>query len=80
MPMRPRLERPRQTTHIQAMTEDQMVGFKVASIVVAVMLVAAATIGMAYFATGAGLPIWGAALGPILLVLTLWLHLKGRRK
>lgn len=57
-----------------------MVGFKVASLVVAVMIVAAATIGMAYFAIGAGLPIWGAALGPILLVLTLWLHLKGRRK
>jgi hypothetical protein len=57
-----------------------MAGLKITVLVVAVIILAGATIWMAHSATDVGMPIWAAALGPVLLALTLIVHLKGRRK
>ena len=49
-------------------------------ILIPVIVVAAATIGMAYAFVGSGAPIWFAALGPILLAATVAVHLYRRRQ
>ena len=56
-----------------------MVSIRVAFMVVMVIIIAAATIWMAWTARGTGMPAWGVALGPILLALTLLAHFKGRK-
>jgi len=45
-----------------------------------VIVLAGATIGMAYLAVGEGMQLWMAAMGPVLLMLTLFFHLRGQRK
>jgi hypothetical protein len=57
-----------------------MVGAKTALTILAVILIAAATIWMAFSSAAIGLPVGVAAMGPILLVLTLVVHWMGRRK
>ncbi len=55
------------------------VALKTALTVLAALLTAAATIALALRVSGDVMPGWMAALGPVLLGLTLWVHWRGRR-
>ncbi len=55
------------------------IALKSALTVLAVLLPAAATIALALRVAGDVMPWWMAALGPVLLGLTLWAHWRGRR-
>ena len=56
-----------------------MISIRVAIVVFMVILIAAATLWMAWLMHGMGMPLWGVALGPILLILALVAHFKTRR-
>ncbi len=56
-----------------------MISIRVAMVVVMVILIAAATVWMAWLMHGMGVPVWGVALGPVLLALVLAVHFKTRR-
>ena len=56
-----------------------MVSIRVAFMVFLVIIIAGATLWMAWMVRGIGMPGWGMALGPILLALTLLVHFKGRK-
>lgn len=47
--------------------------------IVLAVIAAGATIWMASEMTGGLMPFWMAALGPILMLATLWAHLRSRR-
>lgn len=51
-----------------------------AFLIATVILTAAATITLAYLAMGIGMKPWMAAMGPVLLGLTLFLHLRGQKR
>lgn len=53
---------------------------KLALLVIAVMIAAAATVWLAFLVKGAGQPLWMAALGPLLLIATLIAHYQKKNR
>ncbi|MGB3148865.1 MAG: hypothetical protein WBA91_14075 [Paracoccaceae bacterium] len=53
---------------------------KTLALVLFVIVLAAATIWLAFQLAGEIMPVWMAALGPIFLALTVWTHVKSRGK
>lgn len=54
--------------------------FKFYLTLVLVLVIAGATIWMAATVAGDYMPVWAAAIGPLLLCATLWLHWRSRRE
>ncbi len=60
--------------------ETPMPKFKFYLTLVLVLIIAGATILMAATVAGEFMPVWAAAIGPLLLCATLWLHWRSRRE
>ncbi len=56
-----------------------MIAVKTALTLLAVLILAGATIAMAMSVAGDLMPMWMAAAGPMLLAATVYVHMRGRK-